>query len=109
MPCPRAQESTSKEGSAVAKPRPMNLVSRNLLGAKKTRPQDSSASKSPGNQELAQSSVSWSARKLMRDNNPDPTAQGGHPNPKDKVGIPQDAKSPTIGTLEEFSRTCGKS
>ena len=36
-----AQESTSKEGSAVAKPRPMNLVSRNLLSAKnvKTTPQ----------------------------------------------------------------------
>ena len=30
------------EGSAVAKPRPMNLVSRNLLIAKKDPPQDSS-------------------------------------------------------------------
>ena len=54
----RAQESTSKEGSAVAKPRPMNLVSRNLLSPKKTSPQESSASNSPGNQELDQSYVS---------------------------------------------------
>ena len=64
----------SKEGSAVAKPRPMSLVSRNLLSAKKTPPQDSSASSSPGNQELDQSSVSSSGRKLMRDNNQVPTA-----------------------------------
>ena len=49
----RAQESTSKEGSVVAKPGPMNLVSRNFLTAKRTPPQDSSASNSPGNQELA--------------------------------------------------------
>ena len=40
----RAQESTAKEGSAVAKPRPMSLVSRNLLSVKKTPPLDSSAS-----------------------------------------------------------------
>ena len=53
----RAQEGTAKEGSAVAKPRPMSLVSRNLLSAKKTPPQDSSASNSPGNQELDQSYV----------------------------------------------------
>ena len=31
----RAQESKAKEGPAVAKPRPMSLVSRNLLSAKK--------------------------------------------------------------------------
>ena len=37
----RAQESTAKEGSAVAKPRPMSLVPRNLLSAKKDPPQDS--------------------------------------------------------------------
>ena len=36
----RVQESTLKEGSAVAKPRPMNLVSENLLSAKKDPPQD---------------------------------------------------------------------
>ena len=70
----RAQESTSKEGSAVAKPRPMNLVSRNLLSAKKTPPQDSSASNSPVNQELDQSYVSPIVRKLMRNSNQDPTA-----------------------------------
>ena len=40
----RAQESTSKEGSAVAEPIPMNLVSRNLPSAKKNLPQDSSDS-----------------------------------------------------------------
>ena len=45
------QESISEEASAVAKPRPMNLVSRNLLSAKKNPPQDSSDSNSPGNQE----------------------------------------------------------
>ena len=62
----RAQESTAKEGSAVAKPRPMSLVSRNLLSAMKTPPQDASASHSPGNQELDQSCVSSSVRKLVR-------------------------------------------
>ena len=31
----RSQESTSKEGSAVTKPRPMHLVSRNFLSVKK--------------------------------------------------------------------------
>ena len=70
----RAQESTAKEGSAVAKPKPMNLVSRNLLSAKETHPQDSSGSNSPGNQELDQSSVSWSARKLVRDNKKRPNS-----------------------------------
>ena len=70
----RAQESTSKDGSAVAKPGPMNLVSRNLLSAKKTPPQDSSASNSPENQELDQSYVSSSVRKLVRNNIQDPTA-----------------------------------
>ena len=66
----RAQESMSKEGS-VAKPRPMNLVSRNLLSAKKTPPQDSSASHSMGNQELDQSYVSPSGSKLTRNSNQD--------------------------------------
>ena len=54
----RAQESTSKEGSAVAKPRPLNLVSRNLLSAKKDPPQDSSDPNSSENHELGQSCVS---------------------------------------------------
>ena len=53
----RAQESTSKEGSAVAKPRPMKLVSRNLLSAKRNPPQDVSDSNSPENEELDQSCV----------------------------------------------------
>ena len=50
----RAQESTPKEGSAVAKPRPMSLVSGNLLSAKKDPPQDLSDPNSSGNQELDQ-------------------------------------------------------
>ena len=61
-----AQESTAKEGSALAKPRPMNLVSRNLLRAKQTSPKDSGASNSPRNQELDQCFVSSSVRKLVR-------------------------------------------
>ena len=60
----RGWESTSKEGSAVAKPRPMNLESRNLLNAKKDPPQDSSDPNSPGDEELDQSCVSSSGRKL---------------------------------------------
>ena len=60
----RGQESMAKEASAVVKPRPMNLVSRNLLSTKKTLAQDSSASNSAGNQELDQSCVSPSVRKL---------------------------------------------
>ena len=67
----RAQESTAKEGSAVAKPRPMNVVSRNLLVAKQNSSKDSN---SPGNQELDQSYVSPSVRKLMRNKSRDPTA-----------------------------------
>ena len=69
----RAQESTAKKDSAVAKPRPMSLVSRNLLSAKQTSPKDSGVSDRPATQELDQSSLSWSARKLVRDNNQDPT------------------------------------
>ena len=69
----RAQESTSKEESAVAKPGPMNLVSRNLLTAKKDPLQDSSDSKEPGNQELDRSCVSSSGRKLTRNINQNPT------------------------------------
>ena len=41
---------------------------------RKTSPQDSSASNIPANQEFDQSSVSWSARKLVRNNSQDPTA-----------------------------------
>ena len=70
----RAQESTAEGSSVVAKRRPMSLVSRNLPSAKKTPPQDSSATNSPENQELDQSYVSSSVRKLVRNNNQDPTA-----------------------------------
>ena len=69
----RAQESTSKEGSAIAKPRPMKLVSRNLLSAKKDPPQDVSDSNSPENLELDQSCVPCCGRKLTRNTNPNPT------------------------------------
>ena len=69
----RAQESTLEEGSAVAKPRPMDFVSRILLSAKKP-PQDPNASNSLGNQELDQSCVSSSVRLLLRNSNQDPTA-----------------------------------
>ena len=62
----RSQEISAEEGSAVAKPRPMSLVSRNLFSAKRTPPQDSSVSNSMENQELDQSSVSSSTRKLVR-------------------------------------------
>ena len=52
----RTQESTPKEGSAVAKPRPMSLVSGNLLSAKKDPPQYLSDPNSQENQELDQTS-----------------------------------------------------
>ena len=67
----RAQECTSKEGTAVAKPRPVNLVSRYLLSAKKDPPQDLSDPNSLVNQEFDQSCVS-SGRKLTRNINPNP-------------------------------------
>ena len=53
----RGPEGTSGEGSAMAKPRPVNLVSHSLV-----------------NLELDQSSVSSSARKMVRNCNQDPTA-----------------------------------
>ena len=69
----RVQERTPKEGSAVAKPRPMSLVSKNFLSVKKDFLQDLSDPNSPGNQELDQSCVSARVRKLERDINQDPT------------------------------------
>ena len=68
----RARESTSKEGSVAAKPRPMNLVSRNLLSAKKDPPQGSSDPHSSENQELDQDGVLARSRKLLRDTNQNP-------------------------------------
>ena len=44
------------------------------FGKRNTPSQDSCASNSPGNQELGQSCVSLSVRKLMRNSNQDPTA-----------------------------------
>ena len=52
----RAQESKTEEGPPVAKPRPMSLVSRNFLTAKKTSSIDSGASDSPGNQKVGSES-----------------------------------------------------
>ena len=43
----RGQEGTSRGGSATAKPRPMNLVSHNLLSTRKNSPQDMSDSTNP--------------------------------------------------------------
>ena len=70
----RVQESTAAEVSAVARSRPMSLVLRNFLSARQTSPRDSGASNSLGNYELDRSSASWSARKLVRDNDQDPTS-----------------------------------
>ena len=63
------------EGSAVAKSRPMNLVSRILLTAKKDPPQDSSDPNSIRNQKLDQSCVSSSGRKLTRRDEPSSSAR----------------------------------
>ena len=69
----RAQGSTQKGRSAVAKPSPQNLVSRNLLSAKKNPPQDSSGPNSPRNQELDERCVSSRDRRLTRNINQNPT------------------------------------
>ena len=69
----RAQESTSKEGSAMAMPRAMNLVSRNLLSARMDPPQDVSDSDSPANPELEHGGVSSRGRKLTQNTNQNPT------------------------------------
>ena len=62
-------ESTAEEGSAVAKPKPTNLVSRNLASVKKDLPEDLDDSNSPGNQKLDQSCVSSSGKILTRNIN----------------------------------------
>ena len=111
-----AQESTAKDVSAGAKPRPMSLVSRNLLCAKRTLPQDSSASKNVENQELDQSFVSSSARKLVRNKNQDPTTYSQERRQDDTLSsstwkLVQSgegwnsliSKSPTIDTLRRSS------
>ena len=61
------QEGTSKEGSAMAKPRPMNLVSRNLLSPRKDSPQDMSSSSNPVNAKTEQGDV-----EQMRNTSQDP-------------------------------------
>ena len=69
----RVLESTLKEVSAVAKPRAMNLVSKNFLIVKKHPPQDLSDPNSLVNQRLDQSGVVARSRKLLRDSNQNPT------------------------------------
>ena len=66
----RSQEGTSKEGSAMTKPGPMNLVSRNLLSTKKDSLQDMSDSNSPLNAKVEHGGVSAFVWKLTRDTEP---------------------------------------
>ena len=68
----RAQESTAKEGSAVAKPGPMSLVLRNFLSAKKTS-LESGCFEQPEESKVGSELCSTGARKLVRNNNQDPT------------------------------------
>ena len=68
----RNQEGTSKEGSAMAKPRPMNLVPRNLLSTKKDSPQDMSDSNSPLNAKVEHGGVTAFVWKLTRDTSQNP-------------------------------------
>ena len=121
----RSQEGTSKEGSAVAKPRPMNLESKNLLSAKNDPPQDLSYPNSPGNQELDHSCVSARGKKLLRNANQNPTMysqerQGdAQSSSTRKLGMRSNwsevrlnsttCRSPTIDILRKSSRTCRKS
>ena len=129
-------QENSKERSAVAKPRPMNLVSRNHRSAEKTPPQDSSALNSRENQQLDQSYVSPSGTKLTRNSNQDPTTHSQELRQDDTpswgvvnmqtqpapgnwsevktsnlTGLSYTStvcRSPTIDTLKKSSRTCGK-
>ena len=110
----RAQESMAKEVMAYARQRLTNVVSRNLLKPKAKLSERFGCSNSPANQELDQSSVLWSARKLVRDSDQDSTTHSQewqqHDNPfwvapgnwreeanrKDKVGIPRADLRPSI-------------
>ena len=131
----RAQESTPIEGVAVAKPRPMNLVSRNLLSVKKNSQEDVGDSNSPGNQELDQSLCFIQRQETDAKHQPKPNnvcSRGTTPGNWDgemnlqaqpapgnwsEVRTSKSAgprwnstmcKSPTINTLRLSSRTCGK-
>ena len=67
----RVQESNVKEGSAVVKPKPMNL---NLASFRKVPPQEVGDPNSPGNQSLDQHGVSarhW--KQIARATNEGPT------------------------------------
>ena len=130
----RVQESPLKNGSAVTKPRPMNLVSKNLLSVKKDSSQELSDQTSPGNQELDQSGVLVRSWKLLRDTNQNPTMNCQERQEGDaqsfstwKQGVPGNSaregritnsesrsftfttcRSPIIGTLGMSSRIYGK-
>ena len=62
----RAQEGISREGSAMAKPRPMNLVSHNLFSTRNKSPQN------PGNAKAEQGGVSSGTWKQIRDTSQNP-------------------------------------
>ena len=68
----RAQESKTEEGPAEAKPRPLSLVSRNLLSVKQTSSVHLGAWNRPGHQKLDVSSLSRGTGKPVRDSQ-DPT------------------------------------
>ena len=70
----RGQEGTSGEGSAMAMPRLMNLVSHNLFKTRKNSPQDWSDSNNPMNATAEQGGVSTSVWKEMRNTNQNPAA-----------------------------------
>ena len=71
----KGQEGTSRGGTAMAKPRPMNLVSHNLSSAKKKSQQDLSDSNNPENAKAEQGGVSTSVWKQMRDTSQNPAEQ----------------------------------
>ena len=68
----RVQESTLKEGSAVAKQRPMNLVSKNLLSAKKDPPRDLGDPNSLGNQDFGSELCFSSRKEIAAQHEPEP-------------------------------------
>ena len=71
----REQDRTSKEGPAVAKPKPMSLVARSLLSSKKDPPQIVSASNDPGNSKMDESSTSAGIGKPLRGSDSNPKSQ----------------------------------
>ena len=101
----RVQERKIEGGLAVAKQSSACLVSRNLSAGQ--TPVDPSAPHSHGNQELDQSSVSWSARKLVRNNNQDPTthSQEWRPDDTPSSGTRKVVRSGESANLSEHQET----